>query len=118
MTILRSLAFNATFFVWTLFLHAIGLPALLLPWRATHALGRFWVRTSFGLLRVLVGVDYQVGGTENLPHGAAIVAAKHQSAWDTLALPLVLDYPALVIKRELLWVPLFGWYMWRGRMIA
>src|SRR5690606_33434605 len=55
---------------------------------------------------------------DRLPPGPALFAAKHQSAWDTLALPVLLPSPVIVLKRELFWVPFYGWFARRAGMIA
>ncbi|HAN54998.1 MAG TPA: 1-acyl-sn-glycerol-3-phosphate acyltransferase [Betaproteobacteria bacterium] len=70
-----------------------------------------WNRSVVWLARVLCGIRYRVIGLDNLPGSPAVVMAKHQSAWETIALPVLLPPMALVIKRELLWVPFFGWGM-------
>jgi 1-acyl-sn-glycerol-3-phosphate acyltransferase len=117
MTWARALLFNLGFYLWTLALGVLGLPVLLGPRRWSMALGRFWGRGVMLLLRGTVGLSWEVRGLERLPQGAAIVAMKHQSAWDTLALPLILPDPAVVLKRELLWIPLYGWYAGRASAI-
>jgi 1-acyl-sn-glycerol-3-phosphate acyltransferase len=81
------------------------------------ALGRLWARGTMALLRWTVGLAWEVRGREHLPPGAAIVAMKHQSAWDTIVLPLVFADPAVVLKRELLWIPFYGWYAGRAAAI-
>jgi 1-acyl-sn-glycerol-3-phosphate acyltransferase len=115
--VLRSLLFNLGFFAWTLAIVVVGMPFLLVPYRFTYRLGAFWVRVSLALLRGLVGLDHRVVGLEHRLAGPAIYAVKHQSAWDTLIFPLLLDRPAYVLKQELVRVPFFGWYMLRLGMI-
>jgi 1-acyl-sn-glycerol-3-phosphate acyltransferase len=117
MAALRSLLFNLGFFGWTLLVVVLGLPCLLLPRRYTYRLGAFWVRVSLALLDRLVGLDHRVVGLEHRLGGAAIYAVKHQSAWDTLVFALLLDEPAYVLKRELTFVPFFGWLLRRAGMI-
>jgi 1-acyl-sn-glycerol-3-phosphate acyltransferase len=68
-----------------------------------------WNRVVVWLAQVICGIRYRVLGAENLPGTPAIVMAKHQSAWETIALPILLPPLAIVIKRELLRVPFFGW---------
>lgn len=117
MTLLRALLFNIGFYLWTGFIGLYGLPLLLAPRHVVMGFGRMW---SAGVLRILawtVGLTHEVRGAENLPPGPAIIAMKHQSAWDTLALPVIFGDPAVVIKRELLWVPLYGWYVRRAGAI-
>ncbi|WP_306119575.1 MULTISPECIES: 1-acyl-sn-glycerol-3-phosphate acyltransferase [unclassified Roseitalea] len=79
---------------------------------------RFWARSHLWLMKVIVGTDHVVRGREKLPRGGYIIAPKHQSAWDTIAfLPWWPD-PVYILKRELMWIPLFGWYIARMNMIA
>ena len=117
MTALRSLAFNVAFVTWTALLAFGCLPALALPRRATIAVSRFWSRGVLALLGGIVGLRYEVRGRENLPDGPVIFAVKHQSAWETIAFALLIPDFAGVYKRELLRIPVYGWYMMRARMI-
>lgn len=118
MRLARALAFNLAFFAWTAIAGTVGLPFLFAPRPATMKFGRFWARSVLGLLRMIVGLDYQIRGLEHIPRDGCIIAMKHQSAWDTLILPVVLGDPACVLKRELLLVPLYGWYAARAGSIA
>lgn len=118
MTTLRSLLFNVAFAAWTGIVFLLSLPTLAMPRRAVWAMGRLWSRGSLSLLRAIVGLGHRVRGGEHRPAGPAIYAVKHQSAWDTLVFPLLLDEPAYVLKRELMNVPLFGAYLKRCGMIA
>jgi 1-acyl-sn-glycerol-3-phosphate acyltransferase len=117
MTWLRSLAFNLAFYVMTIAIGLVGLPALLLPRRQVMRFGRFWARCVLVVLRVLTGLSGAVRGGEHVPDGACLIAMKHQSMWDTLMLPVVLGDPAVIIKRELLFVPIYGWYAARAGSI-
>src|SRR5262245_58611877 len=88
-----------------------------MPRGAVLAVVRFWARTNIWLLRVICGIGFELRGAAKIPPGALLVASKHQSVWETFALfPLFVD-PAFILKRELLWLPFFGWYAWRGGMI-
>ena len=111
------MAFNLLFGIWTAVLAVIGTPLLLLPAGATWALARLWIGGGFAMLAILIGLRHRVVGRERQPAGPAIYAAKHQSAWDTLALSVLLDRPAFVLKQELLKVPFFGWYLRKCGMI-
>jgi 1-acyl-sn-glycerol-3-phosphate acyltransferase len=117
MTTLRSLLFNLLFAVWTGIMFLASLPTLVMPRGATWAMGKLWVRGGVLLLRLTVGLDHRVLGGEQRVPGPAIYAVKHQSAWDTLIFPLLLERPAYVLKQELIRVPFFGWYMLRLGMI-
>jgi 1-acyl-sn-glycerol-3-phosphate acyltransferase len=114
----RALAFNFAFFAWTAILGIIGLPLLLAPRLVTMRFGRFWASSVLGLLEAIVRLDHEFRGLNNLPRGACIIAMKHQSAWDTLILPVVLGDPAPVLKRELLLLPIYGWFTARTKPIA
>jgi 1-acyl-sn-glycerol-3-phosphate acyltransferase len=114
---IRSALFNLFFFGWTALLAILGLPALLSK-RSVHALGGLWVGGIFMVLRALIGLHHRIEGRENMHPAPVIYAAKHQSAWDTLVFKLLLDRPAYVVKQELTWIPLFGWYLRRSGAIA
>jgi 1-acyl-sn-glycerol-3-phosphate acyltransferase len=111
MALLRSLLFNLAFYLWTALVLILCLPFLLLPYRATYWFGRIWVRVTLGLLGLTVGLRHRIVGIEQARRGQAIYAAKHQSSWDTLIFALLLDRPAYVLKRELLYLPLFGAFL-------
>jgi 1-acyl-sn-glycerol-3-phosphate acyltransferase len=118
MSRLRALAFNIAFFGVTALLGVAGLPLLLAPRGWVMHFGRFWARCVLALLKATVGLDGEIRGLDHLPRGPCIIAMKHQSAWDTLILPVVLGDPAVVVKRELLFVPFYGWYAARAGSIA
>ena len=118
MSWVRALAFNFAVFAWTAILGVIGLPLLLAPRSVTMRFGRFWASSVLGLLKVIVGLDHEIRGLDCIPRGGCIIAMKHQSAWDTLILPVVLRDPAPVLKRELLLLPIYGWYAARTGPIA
>jgi 1-acyl-sn-glycerol-3-phosphate acyltransferase len=117
MTGFRAALFNLGFYLWTLVLGIVGLPLLLAPWRVIMRFGRFWSAATLRWLEWSVGLGHELRGAEHVPQGAAIVAMKHQSAWDTLVLPLLMPDAAVVIKRELAWIPLYGWYASRAGAI-
>jgi 1-acyl-sn-glycerol-3-phosphate acyltransferase len=111
---LRSALFMAWFLTLTLVMAVIFLPLLACPRKATVVMARYWARASLWGLRVLAGVGERMIGEP--PRGGVLVAAKHMSMWDTLALYLALDDPGIVLKRELLRIPFYGWY--RGKAAA
>lgn len=117
MLALRSLAFNLCFYAVTTILAVGGLPALVSR-RAVLRLARTWARMTLWLLRVVAGTRIEFRGLEAIPSGPLLVAAKHQSALETLALCTVFPEFAYVLKRELLLIPLIGWYLSRGGMVA
>lgn len=115
--VVRSVIFNVAFYL-VLFIYLIAaLPTLLLPYRAIIEVAKSWGRVSNWLLRVICGTRVEFRGVEKIPRGALLVAAKHQSMWETFAIIALFADPAFIIKRELMWLPFFGWYTWKGRMI-
>lgn len=117
MILFRSIAFNVLFYLNTIIYLLIALPTFFMPYRAIIAVAKSWGRTNLVLLRALAGIDYEMRGREKIPPGPLIVAAKHQSAWETFALLSLFDNPLFIVKRELEWIPIFGWLMIKGRMV-
>jgi len=115
--VILSLVFNALFYANLLVHMIVALPTLVLPYPVLRAFIRSYARTSLWLLRVICGTKVSWRGTENIPPGSCIVACKHQSAWETFALYTVLEDPIYILKRELMWIPLFGWYTWKAGLI-
>ena len=117
MIVVRSLLFNVAFVVNNAVWFVAFLPSLLLPRRSYLAVVRAWARSNLLLHGVIVGVEIVVRGRHNIPAGGLIVASKHQSAWETLALVAYFPDFAFILKRELLSVPLFGWYLRKAGQI-
>ena len=118
MTALRSALYAVFLWTWTLVLALVYLPLLVLPRRFMTGAARLWMRGAVWGLKVLCGLDWRVVGREHLPEGPVLVASKHQSAFETFVLALVFPDPAFVLKRELLWIPFFGWYLNKSGVIA
>jgi 1-acyl-sn-glycerol-3-phosphate acyltransferase len=115
---LRSLAFNIAFYLWTVGLTLATLPYyFFLSQEQSMNVVRLWTRGTGWLLRVLTGTTYEVRGLDNLPKGGALIACKHQSAWETLALVPILPNPTYVMKEELARIPVFGAYTTKAGMI-
>ena len=116
MTMLRS----ALFFIWFALISAslsiLCLPLLAFPGRGAAWVGRTWSLLSLWGLRVFAGTRFEVRG--ELPPNGVIVAVKHMSMWDTMAIYALLDNPAIVATRDLLRIPFYGWYLSRAGMIA
>jgi 1-acyl-sn-glycerol-3-phosphate acyltransferase len=115
--LVRSIIFNILFYLNLIVQMVAIIPTLAMPRGTLLGVVRFWARTNFWLLRVVCGIRLEFRGVAKIPHGALLVASKHQSVWETFALfPLFAD-PAFILKRELMWLPFFGWYSWKGGMI-
>lgn len=117
MRVLRSALFNLLFYGLTAVCCFALLWALALPRRRYMAVVRAYLRLVEALEWHVLGLRYRVVGQENLPPGPMLVAAKHQSAWETMKLHLLLDDPGVVLKRELLSLPIWGWYARKADMI-
>lgn len=113
----RSMVFNVLFYLNTLVHLIFGLPTFFMPYRAIIAVAKSWGRVNLILLRTVAGIDCEIRGREKIPKGPIIVAAKHQSAWETFALLPLIDNPVFILKRELQWIPIFGWLTIKGRMV-
>ena len=113
----RSLLFNVGFYL-SLIIHILlALPAFFLPRRVLFALARSWARSTNWMLLVLCNVRVEFRGLHNLSQGPLIVASKHQSAWETIGFLPLLREPMYILKRELTWIPFFGWFLLKAKMI-
>lgn len=115
--LLRSLLFNVLFYAWTGLMCFILAWTFLLPYEFLLIFVRIWLRTVTWLERHVAGIAYKVIGLENVPPGTCIIAAKHQSEWETFKLHMLFPDPAIVLKKELLEIPLWGRYLARSGMI-
>jgi 1-acyl-sn-glycerol-3-phosphate acyltransferase len=115
--VFRSVLFNLLFYL-NLFVQLVAaLPTLVMPRWGILAVARFWARSNLWLLRVVCGITFEFRGLGKISSGPLLVASKHQSVWETFALLLVVPDPAYIMKRELMWIPFFGWYAWKAGMI-
>ena len=114
----RSILFAFLLYAWTAGLSILYLPLLFVPRRVLAIFVEFWLRGVARISSMTLGLRYEIRGTENRPSGPAIYASKHQSAWETLFFRLIVADCAFVLKRDLMWIPLWGWYVWRMGMIG
>lgn len=118
MLIVRSLAFNTAFYLNIIVQMILWSPFYFLaPRQRAWSVPKLWARSSLWLYKVLAGTRTRIDGLENLPAGAYIVAPKHQSFWDVIAFIPHIPDPIYILKRELTWIPFFGWYVMKMRMI-
>jgi len=118
MRALRAGLFNTLFIAFTVVMGLAALP-LLVERRYAVRVVRFWARWVLAMLRVVVGLRFVVTGGQHLPRtGPALIAAKHQSAFDTIVWLLLVPDAAYVLKRELLRIPIYGWFARHAGMIA
>jgi 1-acyl-sn-glycerol-3-phosphate acyltransferase len=115
MVLVRSGIFLIWFAIATVATYVAALPALLLPRKAMVRVSRFWSRAVFFGLKWICDLRYEVRG--RIPEGGVLIASKHMSMWDTMALYLTVWDPAAVVKRELLRIPFYGWYIAKAGVI-
>jgi 1-acyl-sn-glycerol-3-phosphate acyltransferase len=118
MIAIRSFIFNVLFYVnLTLFL-VLGFWFFFTPRKWSIRALQTWARSSTWLLRVICGTKMEVRGTHHIPKGPAMIAGKHQSFWETFAILPLFDDPCFVLKKQLTYIPLFGWFCLKFKMIA
>jgi len=116
LTFLRTILFWIYFVLLSVVFYLAALPTLVLPRRAIVRTSQTWSWCVFWGLKVFAGCGMEVRG--EIPHGAVLVAAKHMSMWDTLALYALLDDVCIVVKRELYKIPFYGWYIRKAGVIG
>ena len=109
MIFLRSLAFLIAQILVTPPYSVVALATFPLSRLARYRVISGWSHAMIWLAKHILGIDYRVLGRENLPKNPAVILSKHQSTWETLAFQVIFPPQALVLKRELLWIPFFGW---------
>ncbi len=115
---LRSLVFNLAFYANLIVLMILGLPMILGGRHGVFFMARLWGSTSVWLLEKICALRVEYRGLENIPEGGYIIAAKHESFLETFALLKYAPDFAIVLKRQLVFIPLFGLYLVGARQIA
>jgi 1-acyl-sn-glycerol-3-phosphate acyltransferase len=113
----RSVLFNIVFYVNLSLFLVLGSWFFFTPRKWAIRALQAWAKSSLFWLRIIAGVKLEVRGREKVPSGPCLVAGKHQSLWETFAILPLLDDPAMVLKKELTWIPFFGWFIYKFRMI-
>lgn len=109
MLYLRALLFYTGMTVLTLFFMPLSILLLPVPFRTRYKVISQWAIININWLKMTCNLDYKLSGTENIPPGPAIIMCKHQSAWETLILQKIFPPQCWILKRELLWIPIYGW---------
>lgn len=120
MIVLRSVVYNIYFYITVSLLAVLGSVAFLWPGpQPVLFVARSWGRASLWGLKHICGVTYELRGAENIPEGTHFIAAcKHQSVMDTFTLPILFHRISFIHKKELFYLPFFGWLMWKGHQIG
>ena len=109
MSLARSVLFALSLVIVTPPYAVIALLSAPLPRMTRYRIISGWSRLILWLSRAILGIEWRVEGRENLPSQPSVILAKHQSAWETLAFQHIFPPQVHVLKRELLWIPFFGW---------
>ena len=116
--IFRSIIFYVFLGVWTILIGTIFLPFLLMPYSHLRKPINIWILGIFKLLETICNITYEIKGGDNVPKYAVIVACKHQSTFETLALFLYLKKSIFIHKKQLFYIPIFGQYLKKSNMIS
>ncbi|WP_428407552.1 lysophospholipid acyltransferase family protein [Hyphococcus sp.] len=115
---IRSAAFSFYLIVTVAVMGIVCLPVMLFGRGPARATVKLWSRLALFGLHQIAGVTYKIEGAENLPQGGALIAANHQSQWETIALYALAPKPVMVFKKELKRIPVYGWWAARAGNIA
>src|SRR6185437_774690 len=102
---LRSLVFNVLFYLVLVVLTIVALLTFAMPVRALLTVVGWWAKSSLFLMRVICNIRIEFRGVEKIPKGPLLIAAKHQSFWETFALVQFFERPIFIVKRQLTWIP-------------
>ena len=105
----RSTLFTVGLIVLILIFATIGLCSAPLPYRLRYSIITLWNRCVLGWLRRICNLTHTIEGMEHIPEKPGVILCKHQSAWETIALGTIFGPQSWLLKRELLWIPFFGW---------
>jgi len=115
---LRSLLFNVLFYAVLVFWAIVAVPTFLMPPRAMLTIAGWWANSTLFLMRVICNIKVEFRGVEKIPKGPLVIASKHQSFWETFTLLSFFDRPIFILKRQLIYIPVFGQFLTKTGMIA
>ena len=116
--LLLTIIFYGALASWTILMGALSLPFLFLPSKYIRIPAKIWVKGIFIFLKYICGVTHQIRGVENLSGDPLIIVSKHQSAFETFALYYYLKSSFFIHKKQLLYIPIFGQYLWKSKMVS
>ena len=114
--ILKSTLFNLYFFLLTFLLVVLMFPILILPFCAIKIVAKLWVFILVSGMKLWLGLNVKIIGKFN-KEKSYIIAVKHQSAWETILCTSLFEMPSIVLKKELIYIPIIGLYFLKGRAI-
>lgn len=107
---IRSLLFNIAYFGWTALCCFLLIPLLLLPKKLYIRWFPIFFHSTNVVEKYVLGLTWELKGQEHIPEGPFIVAMKHQSMWETMKMGIMFPTMTIILKRELMWIPLWGWF--------
>ena len=116
-TFFRSLIFNILFYIWTFFIGFFSFPVFFLNRKYDVMVWFAWIKITNKILKRVINLNYEVKGLNNINSKKVIFACQHQSAWDTIIIPYLIGDCVIFHKRSLLFIPLFGWHLYKLGMI-
>ena len=114
---MKKYFFIILFWLWSISINVLFIPSLILPRKIIVIGQKLWALGIVILLKQTLNITYLIEGKKHLPKKPYIIAIKHQSMWDTIILHLIDKDPAIVMKKELLNIPIYGWYCRKSKMI-
>ena len=114
---IRSLIFTILFYIWTFFISFFSFPVFFLNRKFDVKIWFLWIKVTNKILKTVVNLDYEVKGSKNITSNNVIYACQHQSAWDTIILPYLIGDCIIFHKKSLLFIPIFGWHLFKLGMI-
>ena len=118
MQLFRSLIFLLSQTLSAIVMSMVALPSLLLPSIPRAKVIGLWARYNIWALKWICGIRYRVQGKEHLPDEPSVIIANHQSAWETLCFQLIFPPQSYILKKQLLWIPFFGWGLAANRPVS
>ncbi|MDO8297785.1 MAG: lysophospholipid acyltransferase family protein [Caulobacter sp.] len=118
MILVRSLTFTLAYYLYSTLVALAMIPLFLAPRAWVTSTLTWYGKGTTLLLRLICGIRVEVRGRENLPRGAALIAAKHQCMFDIFGSFAFLPDACFVTKKDLMWIPFLGWYATKGGMIV
>ncbi|MEK9673356.1 MAG: lysophospholipid acyltransferase family protein [Rhodospirillaceae bacterium] len=118
MIVFRSLLFGATFFPWSTLCSLFVPISLIFPRGFMQNIVKVWGIGTRWLLKWTVGLTWRAEGLDNIPPGPCVIAAKHQSAWETMVFHVLMPDPVYVVKRELTRIPFWGWGFYKAGCVV
>jgi 1-acyl-sn-glycerol-3-phosphate acyltransferase len=115
---IRSIVFDLFLIIWTLIFGIVFSPSLFMPKKYIFLATRFYAHIVLIGLKIICKIDYKIQLESKLPKAPFIIASKHSSIWETIFFIYYFNNPNFILKKELLFIPVFGQYLWRMGMIA